>query len=145
MELLKEMKSVKQGRKVADELPEHVAGADGQTEIVEKFREVYEALYNSSGSANEMDQIKARLAQVIGASSLLEANKVTGSVVKEAARLMKAGKSDVSGGFTSDAILNAPDLMFDNLASVYRSWLIHGSVTPVLPGNRWIFLAAQAL
>ena len=46
-----------------------------------------------------MDQIKASLAQVMGASSLLEANKVTGSVVKEAAKLMKAGKSDVSGGF----------------------------------------------
>jgi hypothetical protein len=97
---------------------EHVAGADGQTEIVEKFREVYETLYNSSGFANEMDQIKASLAQVIGASCLVEANKVTGSVVKEAARLMKAGKSYVSGGFTSDAILNAPDLMFGHLASV---------------------------
>jgi hypothetical protein len=40
MELLKEMKSIMQGRKVSDELLEHVAGADGQTEILEKCREV---------------------------------------------------------------------------------------------------------
>ena len=67
MELLKEMKSVKQGGKVCDELPEHVAGTDGQTEIVEKFREVYEVLYNYAGSGQEMDQIKARMAKLIGA------------------------------------------------------------------------------
>ena len=48
-----------------------------------------------------MDQIKARLAELIGASSLEEANKITGSVVQEAANLMKAGKSDVSGCFTA--------------------------------------------
>ena len=89
------------GRKICDELPEHVAGADGQTEIDEKIREVYEALYSSAGSGQEMDQIKARLAELIGASSLEEANKITGSVVQEAANLMEAGMSDVSGCFTA--------------------------------------------
>ena len=48
-----------------------------------------------------MEQIKARMAKLIGASSLEEANKITGSVVQEAANLMKAGKSDVSGCFTA--------------------------------------------
>ena len=42
---------------------------------------------------------------------------------------MKAGKGDVSEGYTSDAILNAPDILFDQLALVYRSWLVHGTVT----------------
>ena len=79
-----------------------------------------------------MDGIKAKLAEMIGVGCCEEVNKITGSVVKEAASLMKSGKSDVSGGFTSDAILNAPDLMFDQLASVYRSWLVHASVTPAL-------------
>ena len=59
-----------------------------------------------------------------------EVAKVTGAVVKEAAGLMKSGKSDVSEGFTSDAMLNAPDLMYEQLASVYRSWLVHGNVSP---------------
>ena len=44
VDLLKEMKTIKQGGKACSELPEHVAGADGEEEIVGKFREVYQAL-----------------------------------------------------------------------------------------------------
>ena len=40
---------------------------------------------------------------------------------------MKAGKGDVSEGYTSDAILNAPVILFDHFALVYRSWLMHGT------------------
>ena len=61
-----------------------------------------------------------------------EVNKITGKSVKEAALLMKVGKADVSGGFSSDAILNGPDILFENLASVFRSWCVHGTVTPSL-------------
>ena len=42
---------------------------------------------------------------------------------------MKPSKGDVSGSYTSDAFLNAPDSFFDLLAPVFRSWLIHGTVT----------------
>ena len=49
--------------------------------------------------------------------------------MKEAACLLKPKKSDISGGFTSDALLNAPDILFDQLATVFRSYLIHGHVS----------------
>ena len=42
---------------------------------------------------------------------------------------MKPKKLDISGSYTSDAILNAPDIFFDPLAKIYRSWIIHGTVT----------------
>ena len=132
MQLLKEMKQIKCGKKVSDELPDNVSGAEGETEIVDKFREVYQALYNSAGSSIEMEEIKAKLSGLIKTDSVVEVMKITGAVVKKAASLMKTGKADVTEGFTSDAILNAPDSMFDQLACVYRSWLIHGSVTPSL-------------
>ena len=54
MDLLKEMKSIKNENAGGEELPDNVAGADGQDEIVEKFREVYQALYNSADSSEEM-------------------------------------------------------------------------------------------
>jgi hypothetical protein len=145
IDLLKEMKTIKCGKKVSAELPDNVAGANGDREIVEKFREVYQALYNSAGSQVEMDKIKAKLSDMIRADSMGEVNKVTGAVVKEAAGLMKAGKSDVSEGFTSDAILNAPDLMYDQLASVYRSWLVHGTVTTSLLACAFLPLLKNAL
>ena len=39
MELLKEMRKLKAGDVGIAELPDNVAGADGEDEIVEKFRE----------------------------------------------------------------------------------------------------------
>ena len=131
-DLIKEMKYISRGSGSQEDLPEHVAGADGQDEIVEKFREVYQTLYNSAESFTEVLEIKSKLAQLVTAESVFEVMKITGEKVKEAASLMKGGKADVSEGFTSDAILNVPDILFHQLASVYRSWLIHGSVTPVL-------------
>ena len=42
---------------------------------------------------------------------------------------MKAGKCDVSGSYTSDTLLNAPDVLFDHLAAIFRSFLVHGTVS----------------
>ena len=61
-----------------------------------------------------------------------EVFKVTGEKVKEAACRMKPNKSDVSEGYTSDALLNGPDILFEHLALVIRSFLLHGTVTKCL-------------
>ena len=55
--------------------------------------------------------------------------KVKAEAVKTAVLLMKKGKCDVSGSFTTDAIKDAPDSFFEHLAAVYRSWLVHGTVS----------------
>ena len=57
---------------------------------------------------------------------------MTGSIVKEAVSKLKAQKTDVSGSYVSDGLKNAPDMLYDQLASMFRSWLYHGSVTPSL-------------
>ena len=46
--------------------------------------------------------------------------------------MLKPRKSDISGSFTSDALLNTPDVLFNQLALVFRDWIVHGSVTPTL-------------
>ena len=50
-------------------------------------------------------------------------------MVKQACMRMKPGKTDVTEAYTSDVLLNAPDLLFDLLAGVFRSFLTHGTVT----------------
>ena len=112
-----------------------MAGAEGEDEIVEKFKEVYSALYNSSSTAGEVQIIKDRLTELIKEDSMEEVSKISAEAVKEAAELMKAGKVDISEGYSSDAILNGPDILFEQLAAVFRSWCMHGTVTPsVLAG-----------
>ena len=51
------MKAIRGGKVVHAELPETVAGADGQDEVVDKFREVYSTLYNSAESESEMKDL----------------------------------------------------------------------------------------
>ena len=132
MDLLKEMKQVKSGSGDHVDLPDDVEGANGEEEIVERFREVYETLYNSSGSQDGMAQLREHIQSLIGPQSLEDVQKLTGSAVKKAACLLKPKKTYVSGGFTSDALLNAPDILFEQLASVFRDWVVHGTVTPTL-------------
>ena len=81
IELIKEMKKVKKGCNVNAELPDSVGGVQGQEEIVEKFKEVYSALYNSASTADDVDIIKDKLNILI------------------------------SEGLCSDAILNGPDYL----------------------------------
>ena len=65
--------------------------------------------------------------------------------MKKAACKMKSNKSDVSGSFVSDALLHAPDIVFELLALVYRSWLVHGTVTLSLLACAFLPLLKNAL
>ena len=129
--LLLEMKKIKGSKKEKNDLPDNVGGANGEINIVEKFCEVYGDLYNSSGTDEAMEDIKRQLKDLINNSEggRDEVIKITGSVVKEAACKLDPGKGDATEGYTSDALLNAPDILFDKLAMVYRSWMYHGTVS----------------
>ena len=129
-DLLTEMKKIKGKKKSHEDLPDIVAGVSGEDQIVEEFRKVYQALYNSCDSSDGVEIIKDKLQNMIGNDiSVHDTNLVTGQVLKEAACRMKPGKGDVSGSYTSDAILNAPDSFFDIMSIIFRSWLIYGTVT----------------
>ena len=99
---------------------------------MDNVKEVYGALFNSSSTLEEVQSIKERLLDLINVDSMLEMDRISGEAVKEAAGLMKSGKADISGGYSSDAILNGPDVLFEKLAAVFRSWCVHGTVTPTL-------------
>ena len=71
--------------------------------------------------------------------------KITSHTVKQAACKMKPNKGDVTGEYTSDAILNAPDILFELLANVFRSWLVHGTVTVSLLACAFLPLLKNSL
>ena len=131
--LLKEMKKIRCGGTAhSQELPDSVSGATGEDEIADKFKTVYEALYNSADTNVEMNELLEKVNSLIGDTSQQEVAKITGNIVKETVTLLKAQKGDVSGSFTSDAILHAPDNLFELLAATFRSFLVHGTVTSYL-------------
>ena len=57
-----------------------------------------------------------------------EVTKVTALVVRRACTRMKPGKMDVSQSYTSDMFRHGPDLLHEHLASIFRSFLVHGTV-----------------
>ena len=145
-DLLLEMKKIRSGGcGNKGDLPDNVANADGEDEIVDKFRDVYAALYSSAGSHTDMENLKEKVKELIGANSVEEVAKVTVSVVKEAALSMKPAKGGVTGGFTSDAILHAPDIMFEHMAAVYRSFLFHGTMHATLLACLLILASSEIL
>ena len=146
LNLLKEMKKMKNGRGSMDELPECVDGAEGEQEIADKFKDVYEKLYNSANSDVEMEALKEKIQGLISIEdSEQEIMKVTGEIVKEAITKMKSHKMDVSQGYTSDCLLHAPDILFNQLAMVFQDWMRHGVITQSILACAFIPLLKNSL
>ena len=127
--LMKEMRKSLNRKSTDQQLPDCLEGKVTHDEILEKFKECYEDLYNSAGTEEAMVNIKERLEQLISVTSGNEVERITGKIVKEACSRMKPGKIDVTESYSSDAFLHAPDYLFELLADVFKSYLIHGTVT----------------
>ena len=130
--LKNEMKKSLNQKVVGQAVPECLDGKVTHDDILERFRVCYEKLYNSAGSEDAMKTIKLKLNDLLSESSdssASEIRKVTGQVVKDACCRMKPGKNDVTGVYSSDVFLHAPDTLFNHLAAVFRSFMYHGTVT----------------
>ena len=134
--LMKEMKETLGRKNHGQVIPESLDGKVGHEAVLERFRECYKDLYNSAGTEEAVAAIKDKLQSFIredchnpNSTSQSNVQKITGSIVKQACSKMKPGKTDVTGVYTSDVFLHAPDTLFDHLAAVFRSFLVHGTVT----------------
>ena len=127
--LLKEMKNTINSKNTSQSVPESLDGNVTHDDILNRFKTIYESLYNSAETSSAVEDIKTRIRSLINEDSIMEVNKITGRVVKEACCRMKPNKTDVTESYTSDVFLHAPDILFEQLAEVFRSYLIHGSLT----------------
>ena len=63
------MKRIKGGKRSCADLPECVAGVNGENKIVEAFKNVYSELYNSSGTSDQLEELKQLLQSEISENS----------------------------------------------------------------------------
>ena len=127
--LLQEMRRVLGSKHQKQEVPDVLEGAVGQGPVVEKFRSLYEALYNSAGTQDRMEELKQEMKSMLDCSSEGEVRKVTTEEVAKACQRMKGGKIDVSQGYVSNVFHHAPPLLCQKLAAIFRSFLTHGTIT----------------
>ena len=76
-----------------------------------------------------MADLKKQVQSMVDCTAETEVLKITSNEVQKAAVRMKPGKLDVSQGHTSDIFLHAPSILFEKLAAVFRSFLVHGTIT----------------
>ena len=70
--------------------------------------------------------IQAEVDNKINSYHLLDVEKVTPEIVKEAAAHLNSNKSDPIYTFSSDCIKNGPVTLFQQISVVFQSFLIHG-------------------
>ena len=115
----------------SQDIPDTLEGKVTFNDILCKFKECYESLYNSAPTKDSMSELMGKIRSLISSnviSSNLEASKITSQVVKDAILAMKGGKMDVSGSYTSDVFKNAPEILHDHLAAIFRSFIYHGTI-----------------
>ena len=131
--LLSRMKSVMGSKKSPQEMPASLEGEVGEAEILDKFRTLYEQLYNSCSTSRELDGLLLDLKEKINCLAEGEVSKVTSQVVQRACQRMNPGKQDVSSSYTSDVFRHGPSVLHETLAGIFRSFLVHGTVPlPIL-------------
>ena len=127
--LLREMRKVIGPKKDVQTLPDSLEGAVGHVAILQKFQDLYATLYSSAGTGQLLEELKAKVGSSIDCRDENEVRKITGEAVRIAATRMKPGKIDVHQSYASDVFQHAPPILFDKLAAVFRSFLVHGSIT----------------
>ena len=127
--LLQEMRKVLGSKHIDQELPDSLEGSVGHTDILEKFRSLYSALYNSAGTEEQLEALKILIDSKVDCRSEYEVKKITCEEVKAACKRMKGGKIDVNQGYSSNVFQHAPEILCEKLAAIFRSFLTHGTIT----------------
>ena len=123
---------IKRQRSNGNEDDVTIDGASGK-DIPEKFAEVYNELFNRCSDDDEKVKVmKSEINNKIGAVDMEEISKINSVVINEAIDKIKSNKSDPLYDFSSDFIKHAPDILYEQLAIVIRSFVIHAHVTSSL-------------
>ena len=120
---------IRKMRKVNKSLPHTM---DGQTNVTERFKKVYQKLYNSVNDEQETQEVLKLVNNHVDVSSLDDVDLVNQSVVRKAVDNIKLHKNDPIFTFNSDCIKRAPASLFQHLSLMMKCFLIHGHVSQVL-------------
>ena len=124
-------KEIKKQRSNHNEDEVTIDGASGD-EIPGKFAEVYKNLYNMSSDDEEVSIVRNQIKDKIGQHDIIEVDKINSKVIKEAIGKIKANKTDAVFDFSSDFLKHSPDILYELLAIVIKSFVTHGHVTSSL-------------
>ena len=121
---------IKKTRRTASTSPSAIDGITNG--IADRFANIYESLYNSVEDKEERNNMRIKIEKCIDVSSIADVKKITPAVVAEAIGRLKNDKTDPVLEFNSDCLKNAPPIISEMLAAVFRYFLIHGHISSFL-------------
>ena len=122
---------IKKQRKNDNEEDVTIDGAAGSN-IPNEFGEIYKELFNREDDDVNIEQLSDQIEGSINESASSELDKINSEKVREAMEKIKPNKSDPIFDFSSDFLKNAPDILYEHLSLILKSFLIHGHVTEKL-------------
>ena len=106
---------------------------DGVTNNLEThFANVHEKLYNPIDDKENLMTVLQHLNTKIDCESVTKVEQITPILVKEAISKLKNDKTDPLYHFNSDCIKNAPPILCELLAKLFKMYLIHGHISSVI-------------
>ena len=100
--------------------------------IPEHFADKYMRLYNSVNDEKEVMDVRNNVHQMISNEDLIEVNRITPNLVKEASKKLTSNKSDPVSDIVSDFLINAPDILYVQLSNIMKSSVTHGYISRIL-------------
>ena len=105
---------------------------DGKTDplsITEHLKNIYEALYNRTGSKVPLQNILSEVDKDISNDDMVDVEKVTPELIQRIVRVkIKSDKSDPEFDLTTNNLKQAPFNLLVHLANFFRGVLIHSSI-----------------
>ena len=120
---------IRKMRKVNKSLPHTM---DGQTNVTERFKNVYQKLYNSVNDEQETQEVLKLVNNYVDVSSLDDVDLVNQSVVRKAVNNIKLHKNDPIFTFNSDCIKRVTSVIISTPITddemLFDSWTCQSSV-----------------
>ena len=89
----------------------------------------YDKLYNSIDDNENLTTVLRHLNTKIDSKSMIEVEKFTPALIKEAINKLKDDKTDPLYHFNSDCMKNAPPILSEHLAKLFRMYMTHGHLS----------------
>ena len=100
----------------------------GADNIAREFSDIYSKLYNQHVNGAELADTSASVSASLGSWSMIDADRITVDVVREALKKMKNNKSDAQFNIQSDCLTQGPDLLVEHLTNLLKCFVVHGAV-----------------
>ena len=122
------LKNIKSSRKTNSQPTSTVDGVTGRENISNRFKNIYQNIYNTHNSHNKVSQLLEGTNNKISNFDLTYIDKITEPLVFQAISKLQSGKSDVEFNWGSDALLHGGQELAFHFKNLIRACLIHGHI-----------------